>query len=217
MSKGRLEAFSDGVFAIIITIMVLDIQIPTSGDWTALAEPQFYTRFMAYVVSFLLTTSFWISHHGLFDNIKSVDTALLWINTLALFPISLVPLATAWFGEFPTRVAPSVIYGLVYVGTVIALYVLSHSISSRLTGRHRNTMRHLNKSRPWLALLGLVGTGFAFFWPPITGVMVLGVTVAWIVWIVTRRRKHQHWVKTHPDESELPDGTPVVDPTDNND
>jgi uncharacterized membrane protein len=191
MTKERLENFSDGIFSIIITIMVLDIDIPTTGTWSALTNPMFYSRFLAYVVSFLLITSFWISHHGLFNNIKTLDRTLLWVNALALFPISLVPLATAWFGEFPTKVAPSVVYGLVYVATVIALWVLSHVISQRITGRHQNAMKRLNRSRPWLVVMGLTGTALAFFWPPATGVMVFGVTTTWIIWIVTTRRRHE--------------------------
>lgn len=181
MEKGRLEAFSDGVFAIIITIMVLDLKIPSHGDWTAIMNDAWMSTFLAYLVSFIITASFWVSHHLIISNLKKVDSGLLWINVLTLLPMSLVPITTAWFGEFPNSVAPSVTYGLVYVLSVCALFNLSHIVSKHLANPVvQKRMRRVNRSRIGLIAIGLVGTGLAFIWPPVTGGMVLVVSGGWL-------------------------------------
>lgn len=181
MEKGRLEAFSDGVFAIIITIMVLDLKIPSDGNWTAIMNDAWMSTFLAYLVSFIITASFWVSHHLIISNLKKVDSGLLWINVLTLLPMSLVPITTAWFGEFPNSVAPSVTYGLVYVLSVGALFNLSHIVSKHLANPVvQKRMRRVNRSRIGLIAIGLVGTGLAFIWPPVTGGMVLVVSGGWL-------------------------------------
>lgn len=181
MEKGRLEAFSDGVFAIIITIMVLDLKIPSNGDWTAIMNDAWMSTFLAYLVSFIITASFWVSHHLIISNLKKVDSGLLWINVLTLLPMSLVPITTAWFGEFPNSVAPSVTYGLVYVLSVGALFNLSHIVSKHLANPVvQKRMRRVNRSRIGLIAIGLIGTGLAFIWPPVTGGMVLVVSAGWL-------------------------------------
>lgn len=181
MEKGRLEAFSDGVFAIIITIMVLDLKIPSDGNWTAIMNDAWMSTFLAYLVSFIITASFWVSHHLIISNLKKVDSELLWINVLTLLPMSLVPITTAWFGEFPNSVAPSVTYGLVYVLSVGALFNLSHIVSKHLANPVvQKRMRRVNRSRIGLIAIGLVGTGLAFIWPPVTGGMVLVVSGGWL-------------------------------------
>ncbi|MHB9626852.1 TMEM175 family protein [Weissella cibaria] len=181
MEKGRLEAFSDGVFAIIITIMVLDLKIPSDGNWTAIMNNAWMSTFLAYLVSFIITASFWVSHHLIISNLKKVDSGLLWINVLTLLPMSLVPITTAWFGEFPNSVAPSVTYGLVYVLSVGALFNLSHIVSKHLANPVvQKRMRRVNRSRIGLIAIGLVGTGLAFIWPPVTGGMVLVVSGGWL-------------------------------------
>ncbi|MCT0020298.1 DUF1211 domain-containing protein [Weissella cibaria] len=181
MGKGRLEAFSDGVFAIIITIMVLDLKIPSDGNWTAIMNDAWMSTFLAYLVSFIITASFWVSHHLIISNLKKVDIGLLWINVLTLLPMSLVPITTAWFGEFPNSVAPSVTYGLVYVLSVGALFNLSHIVSKHLANPVvQKRMRRVNRSRIGLIAIGLVGTGLAFIWPPVTGGMVLVVSGGWL-------------------------------------
>lgn len=181
MEKGRLEAFSDGVFAIIITIMVLDLKIPSDGNWTAIMNDAWMSTFLAYLVSFIITASFWVSHHLIISNLKKVDSGLLWINVLTLLPMSLVTITTAWFGEFPNSVAPSVTYGLVYVLSVGALFNLSHIVSKHLANPVvQKRMRRVNRSRIGLIAIGLVGTGLAFIWPPVTGGMVLVVSGGWL-------------------------------------
>ncbi|WP_242450293.1 hypothetical protein [Weissella cibaria] len=100
---------------------------------------------------------------------------------MTLLPMSLVPITTAWFGEFPNSVAPSVTYGLVYVLSVGALFNLSHIVSKHLANPVvQKRMRRVNRSRIGLIAIGLVGTGLAFIWPPVTGGMVLVVSGGWL-------------------------------------
>jgi uncharacterized membrane protein len=106
-SKARVEAFSDGVMAVIITIMVLDLKAPTSGDPAALLR--LWPSFGIYLVSFFLTTIYWINHHSLMTQARRVTAGLLWANSGVLFSASLIPFATAYVGEtglapFPTAI-----------------------------------------------------------------------------------------------------------------
>lgn len=184
MSKSRLEAFSDGIFAIIITIMVLDIRIPHSGHWRALLEPAFYHPVLAYSISFLLVTSFWVSHHSMLLDLKLVDRTVLWVNILALFPISLLPITTEWFGEFPNAVAPSIVYGIVYMLTVLALYLLSLVIAQRVDPMERAIMHRTNRVRLIFLAVGTLGIGLAFLIPYIIGFVIFIITVTWLIWTV---------------------------------
>ncbi|WP_338154140.1 TMEM175 family protein [Weissella confusa] len=174
-------AFSDGIFAIIITIMVLDLKIPSIGTWAGIGNAAWLSTFLAYLMSFIITASFWVSHHLIISNIEKGDSGVLWTNALTFLPMSLVPITTAWFGEFPTRVAPSVTYGIVYVMSVIALYNLSHVIAKHLDDpAQQKRMWRVNRSRLWLIGIGLIGTGLAFVWPPITGGMVFVISGGWL-------------------------------------
>jgi uncharacterized membrane protein len=97
MSKERLAAFSDGVMAIIITIMVLELRVPHGDDWSALS--QLWPIFLSYVLSFLYIAIYWNNHHHLLHAFKQVNGKILWANTHLLFWLSLIPFATGWMGE----------------------------------------------------------------------------------------------------------------------
>jgi uncharacterized membrane protein len=97
MSTGRLEAFSDGVIAIIITIMVLELHAPTSEDPRALLE--LWPVFLSYILSFMMVAIYWMNHHYLFHSVRHVHNGVLWSNILLLFTLSLIPFATAYMGE----------------------------------------------------------------------------------------------------------------------
>src|SRR6185369_5822038 len=100
MTKGRLEAFSDGVIAILITIMVLELHVPHGGDWHALAA--LAPVFIAYVLSFVFLGIYWNNHHHLLHVAKQVNGRIMWANLALLFFLSLVPFASAWMGEANT-------------------------------------------------------------------------------------------------------------------
>lgn len=108
MNKNRLEAFSDGVLAIIITILVLDLRAPESATWASLkvnADP-----FLTYVISFVHIAIYWTNHHHLLQATKKISGEVLWANTLLLFTLSLVPFATSWVGEHMSATAPQFVY-----------------------------------------------------------------------------------------------------------
>ena len=122
MHKGRLEAFSDGVFAIIITIMVLDLKVPEGANFAAL-EPLLHV-FTSYVLSFLYVGIYWNNHHHLFQAVKHIRGAVLWANLHLLFWLSLFPFATGWMGEKHFATLPVVIYGGVLIMAGLAYYLL---------------------------------------------------------------------------------------------
>src|SRR5258705_10851679 len=111
MGKGRLEAFSDGVLAIIITIMVLELKVPHGDDLEAL-HPMF-ASFASYVVSFVYVGIYWNNHHHLLHVVKHVDGWVMWANMHLLFWLSLVPVMTGWVGEHPSGSTPAAGYGVV--------------------------------------------------------------------------------------------------------
>ncbi|MDR0298945.1 MAG: TMEM175 family protein [Streptococcaceae bacterium] len=110
MKTERISAFSDGVFAILITIMVLELKTPMSGYWDALWNLRFV--FISYVVSFAALAVYWNNHHHLFQLMKQVNGKILWWNLFLLFFFSLVPFTTSWMAAYPTMQAPELLFGL---------------------------------------------------------------------------------------------------------
>jgi len=126
MNKNRMEAFSDGVIAIIITIMVLELKVPHEHDLASLRPMG--SVFGAYVLSFLYVGIYWNNHHHLLHATKRVSAGVLWANLHLLFWLSLVPFAAAWMGESRLAAAPTAIYGVVMVGAGFGYYILSSAI-----------------------------------------------------------------------------------------
>ena len=126
MSKGRLEAFSDGVIAVIITIMVLEMKVPQGADVVALRP--LIPVFLSYVLSFMFLGIYWNNHHHLFQAIKQVDGRVLWANLHLLFWLSLFPFVTGWMGENHFSALPTAVYGGVLLLAAIAYYLLQGAI-----------------------------------------------------------------------------------------
>jgi uncharacterized membrane protein len=122
MSKGRMEAFSDGVIAIIITIMVLALQVPREADLAALVP--LAPVFLSYLLSFVFLGIYWNNHHHLLQAIKHVDGRVLWANLHLLFWLSLVPFATGWMGANPLAAWPTALYGVVLLLAAVGFFVL---------------------------------------------------------------------------------------------
>jgi uncharacterized membrane protein len=129
MQKNRLEAFSDGVLAIIITIMVLDLRVPQGTDLIALKPV--LPVFLSYVLSFVIIGIYWNNHHHLFHSTKQVSGSILWANMHLLFWLSILPFATAWMGENHLASMPTAIYGFVLLMASIAFYILQRAIISQ--------------------------------------------------------------------------------------
>lgn len=144
MSKGRLEAFSDGVIAIIITIMVLELTVPHVAEVAALRP--LIPKLLSYALSFVFVGIYWNNHHHLLQAVKHVDGRVLWANLHLLFWLSLVPFVTGWMGENRFAEWPVAFYGVVMLGAAIAYFVLTRfliaahgteSILAHAVGRDR--------------------------------------------------------------------------------
>jgi uncharacterized membrane protein len=122
MHKTRLEAFSDGVIAILITIMVLELRLPAGGDWAALRT--LTPTLLAYVLSFIYLGIYWNNHHHLFHVVDRVSGGIMWANLHLLFWLSLVPFVTNWMGEHSHVSLPTAVYGIVLLCAAIAYYIL---------------------------------------------------------------------------------------------
>ena len=126
MSKGRLEAFSDGVIAVIITIMVLEMKVPHGESVEALAPV--IPVFLTYVLSFVYVGIYWNNHHHMLHATSKVTGSMLWANLHLLFWLSLIPFATGWMGENHFAAAPSMLYGLILLMAAIAYWILQQLI-----------------------------------------------------------------------------------------
>ena len=126
MGKSRLEAFSDGVIAILITIMILELKVPAGhelADLQPLVAPM-----LAYLLSFIYLGIYWNNHHHLLQAVKKVNGKILWANAHLLFWLSLVPLATLWLGESHFAKVPGILYGIILFGAGAAYYILAQSL-----------------------------------------------------------------------------------------
>lgn len=126
MTKARMEAFSDGVLAIIITIMVLELRPPEETDLAALLP--LIPIFVSYVLSFIMIGIYWNNHHHLLQAVRHVDGRVLWANIHLLFWLSLVPFATAWMGEQDFAAWPVAVYGAVMLMAAVAYFILTRSL-----------------------------------------------------------------------------------------
>jgi uncharacterized membrane protein len=151
MSKGRLEAFSDGVIAIIITIMVLEMKVPRGDHWKELLP--LTPTFLSYVLSFVYVGIYWNNHHHMLHACTTVTGAMLWANLHLLFWLSLFPFATGWMGENHFTTAPTAVYGLVLLMAAIAYYVLQQTI---IRGQGKDSILRKAVGSDWKGKLSLV-------------------------------------------------------------
>ncbi|MEO7129397.1 MAG: TMEM175 family protein [Rhodoferax sp.] len=184
MGKSRLEAFSDGVIAIIITIMVLELRVPHGGGMDALIP--LIPVFFSYVLSFVYVGIYWNNHHHMLHTIRTVTGPMLWANLHLLFWLSLFPFATAWTGENQFAAAPSAVYGVVLLMAAIAYWILQQIIIGS-QGRDSLLKRAIGgdwkgKASPVLYLTGIATA----YWSPWISVS-LYVFVA-LIWLVPDRR-----------------------------
>ncbi len=122
MGKNRLEAFSDGVLAIIITIMVLEMKVPHGTDWGTLS--QLFPVFLSYVLSFIYIGIYWSNHHHLLHSVHHVSGGVLWANLHLLFWLSLLPFSTGWMGENHFAANPTAVYGFNLLMAAVAYWIL---------------------------------------------------------------------------------------------
>ncbi len=180
MGKGRLEAFSDGVIAIIITIMVLELKVPHGEGMEALWP--LAPVFLSYVLSFVIVAIYWNNHHHMLHAAKHVSGTVLWANMHLLFWLSLMPFSTAFMGENHFATLPVALYGVDLLMCGFAYYLLTRSLV-RLHGRQSEFAKALGRDfkGTFSALIYLVAVPLAFVAPAISlGIYVL-VAVMWLV------------------------------------
>lgn len=184
MNKGRLEAFSDGVIAILITIMVLDLRVPEGTDWSALRE--LAPTFLSYVLSFIFLGIYWNNHHHLWQLAKQVNGSVLWANLHLLFWLSLIPFVTGWMGENGFAQLPVALYGVVLWMSGLAYYILArllltlHGRDSLLASALGNQVKETISLASYALAIGLSFVSTAFS-------LALYVFVAFI-WLIPDRR-----------------------------
>jgi uncharacterized membrane protein len=180
MSTGRMEAFSDGVIAILITVMVLELPIPHGTTWAALREA--VPVLLSYVLSFVYLGIYWNNHHHMFQATDRVSGLMLWANLHLLFWLSLVPFTTAWLGENRFAATPAAAYGAVLLAASLAYYALqrviirmqgSASLVRAAVGRDTK-----GKSSPGLYALG-IGLSFVSQW--LSMAVYAGVALMWLI------------------------------------
>jgi uncharacterized membrane protein len=180
MEKERLSAFSDGVIAIIITIMVLELKVPHDDSLAALSA--LLPVFLSYVLSFCYIAIYWNNHHHMLHTLKHVNGTILWANMHLLFWISLIPFATAWMGENHFTALPTALYGIALLMPAIAYFILQniiiraqgpHSLLAKAVGRDIK-----GKISP---LFYLAGIGFSFVSPWLACLLYALVALMWLV------------------------------------
>ena len=192
MGKNRLEAFSDGVLAIIITIMVLELKVPPHMDGLD-ALKELLPVFLSYVMSFLYVGIYWNNHHHLFHTTKHVTGGILWANLHSLFWLSLFPFTTAWVGENHLAPTPVAVYGFVLLMAAVAYYILERAIIKQ-QGRDSILARAVGnrwkENLSVLCYLAAIPLAFVSVWISIG----LFVFVA-LLWLVPDRRIERVLVK----------------------
>jgi uncharacterized membrane protein len=180
MNKNRLEAFSDGVLAIIITIMVLELKVPHGSSPEALKP--LIPVFMSYLLSFIYVGIYWNNHHHMMQLAKKVNGKVLWANLHLLFWLSLFPFATAWMGENHYDTWPVAAYGVVMFMAAMAYFILQHTLE-KLHGADSDFSSAFQKRGKDLAstLLYLIAIGGSFIDPLIGIACYVAVAVIWFI------------------------------------
>lgn len=181
MGKNRIEAFSDGVMAIILTIMVLELDLPELNDnapdrviWYALLS--LMPKLFAYLLSFVVVAIIWLNHHSLFDKIPHSTSALVWHNSFLLFVMSLIPLPTAFLAAHPSLPQAAALYGAIMFLNALAFQLLRHYVEVKAKWIPINTM--LQKSNKISTLLYLLSIPLAFTSVFLSYIIFIGIP-AW--------------------------------------
>jgi uncharacterized membrane protein len=180
MIKDRLTAFTDGVLAVIITIMVLEMKPPQGATLAALAA--LWPVFLSYVLSFIYIGIYWNNHHHFFHLVEKVDGAILWANLHLLFWLSLIPFATSWLGEHPFQPGPTALYGASLLAAAIAWWIMQ-TVIIREQGPHSPLRRALGRDLKGKLspLIYLAGMGLAFVAGWISDLLYFAVALMWLV------------------------------------
>jgi uncharacterized membrane protein len=180
MNKARLEAFSDGVIAVLITILVLELKVPRAADWAAIKP--LAPVFLTYVLSFIFVGIYWNNHHHLLHAVDAINGRILWANLHLLFWLSLIPFVTGWMGENLLARLPTAIYGVVMLCAAIAYYILVRAIIAQ-QGPHSKLAAAIGKDIKGTIspILYVVAIALTIVNPAIAQSIYIVVALMWLV------------------------------------
>jgi TMEM175 potassium channel family protein len=180
VTKGRLEAFTDAVIAIVMTIMVLDLRPPAGSDFGDLRP--LVPKLLVYALSFTFLAIYWNNHHHLMHVVQRIDSGVLWANMGLLFSLSLTPAATAWLGEHPGDTGPAVAYGLVLLASAVAYFVLTRTLLV-LHDPDSTLALAIGSDRKGRlsAVAYVIAVAVAFFEPWAALAIYIAVAVVWLI------------------------------------
>lgn len=180
MNKNRLEAFSDGVLAIIITIMVLEFKVPS--DTSIEAFLKLSHKFLSYILSFIYVAIYWNNHHHMMHTVKSVNGKILWANLHLLFWLSLIPFATAWIGEHHFASFPMMVYGIILLMNGIAFNILQYQIICS-HGKNSDLAKAIGKDYKGKisVILYVIAVFITQYFVAISGAIYILVALLWLV------------------------------------
>jgi uncharacterized membrane protein len=188
MHRNRLEAFSDGVLAIIITIMVLELKIPRAPDFASLID--LLPKISSYILSFVYIAIYWNNHHHLLHTVHQVNGSILWANMHLLFWLSVVPFATAWSGESHFAATPTAVYGVILFMAALSYWILTRTI---IASHGKNSVLAKAVGKDFKGNISVVLYAAAVpsaLWFP-AGAMGIYVLVA-LIWLIPDRRIEKH-------------------------
>jgi uncharacterized membrane protein len=180
MTKGRLEAFSDGVIAIIITIMVLEMKVPHGDSFESLKPV--LPVFISYIISFIYLGIYWNNHHHLMHAVRNINGKVLWANVHLLFWLSLVPFVTGWMGENHFTKWPVILYGIVLLMAAVSYFILTRTL---LSIHDKESTLTIALGKDWKGKLSLLiyalGIGLCFIHPLLGFALYVVVAIIWFI------------------------------------
>jgi uncharacterized membrane protein len=181
MIKARIEAFSDGVFAIIITIMILEMKAPHEASFTALIN--LFPVFISYMFSFIFIGTYWANHHHLLHTAQLINTKIIWANLALLFFVSFIPFSTGWIGQTHFGALPIATYATNLLLSAIAFYVLQNviTLNQRHTTKLSEALVEQKKKGLVSLLMYIIAIPFAFLSPIISELLLIFVAVLWLL------------------------------------
>jgi uncharacterized membrane protein len=186
MGKERVTAFSDGVIAILITIMVLELKVPEGHDFAALAAQ--WPIFLAYALSFLNIGLIWNNHHHMFQAVEKVDGRVLWANLFLMFCLSLLPFATAWMGESFYANAPTALYGMVMLAMAFSWFLVVQALIACNGGKDSVLAKAVGADRKTLVSAGLNIVAVPLALTGFKWIAVLCYIAVAAIWFIPDRR-----------------------------
>ncbi|MBP2100212.1 TMEM175 family protein [Enterococcus rivorum] len=190
MSKGRIEIFTDGVVAIVMTLLVLELKQPKEGTWQSLLGVE--RHFIIYIVSFVMLAIYWNNHHHMFQLVHKVDGRVLWANNFFLFTLTLFPFTTAWVGEFSENLAPQITYGMIMMLANISYLILTTELI-RVNGNNSELAKVFENQRKSYLSIGLNVLGLFLGWYIHPYLVLIVNIVILLMWFIPDKRIEKHY------------------------